>query len=65
MAGNTNVTLLWWSETEYTFHQKKIQYAEDIDDAYRDVYMTQINTEADPAELMESINPAITGYVQI
>lgn len=61
----TNVTLLWWSETEYAFHQKKILYAEDIDDAYRDIYMTQINTQADPVELMESINPAITGYVQI
>ena len=65
VAEKTNVTLLWWSEPEYTFHQKKILYAEDIDEAYREIYMTQINTEADPAELMESINPQVTGYVQI
>ncbi|MDD7664511.1 MAG: DUF58 domain-containing protein [Lachnospiraceae bacterium] len=65
VAEKTNVTLLWWSEPEYTFHQKKILYADDIDEAYREIYMTQINTEADPAELMESINPQVTGYVQI
>lgn len=65
VSEQVNTELMWWSAPEYSFHKRKTADAEEVDDAFRELYTMSIMTEDDPEELMRSVNPEISRYLLV
>ena len=66
VADQIFIRLMWWSEMSYEFHEHHILNADDLKEAFQEMYYEKIYKDPDKTRvLMRSIRPELKAYVDI